>query len=108
MFKLELIVKGGTSGNTQITPQMLSDKKYWADLENNFVVLNDSKTIIGINTESKTTLIMEDLWDRNSSAVIGQHRSIISTILHLASLNALLVGDCNNQLVQYQQGWRGG
>ena len=107
---MESIINGGTSGNSQITPHKLSNKEYYAWFENSFVVLNDCKTIIGIDAESgnQLTLIMEDLWDNNSSAVIGQHNGRINTILYLAGLNVLLVGDDNNQLVQYQQGSRGG
>ena len=108
VFKLESIVDKRTSRKNKITSQKVSEKKFWVDFENSFVVLDDSKTIIGVDAKSRTILMEENLWDGKYSKVIGQHGKRINTILHLAGLNALLVGDDNNQLVQYQQGLREG
>jgi hypothetical protein len=96
-----------SSGST-LTHVHKSQKIYYAGLENNFLVLPDGKTIIGVdyNNGYPYNLFMEDISRNDSSAYrqIATHGTTILSVFYIPISKTLFVGDHNGRAVQYQEG----
>ena len=77
--------------------------------ENSFVVMDDCKTVIGVDAKSKQFLIIEDLTYEVISSVIWIKKEIVelNTILYMPDFDTLLVGSDKKDLVQIQEDSRG-
>ena len=72
--------------------------------ENNFEVLPDLRTIIGVNNSSWTSLYMEDITSNtNTSISFGSHSNYIYSVLYFEEFDILLVSNLDTTLTQYQR-----
>jgi hypothetical protein len=82
-----------------------SQKKYWVQFENNFLLLPDGKTIIGSEGGNRKNLICEDITKNDSSAysLIATHGGDIDSVFYNAVSKSLFVGDCDNAVIEYEE-----
>lgn len=76
---------------------------FYTKNENNFLVLPDGKTIIGVKQLSKNSLLTEDIIT-NKFTTFGKHDGAISTLLYDKVTDALFAGDIKGHIVQYKRG----
>jgi hypothetical protein len=84
-----------------------SQKVYYAGYENNFLVLPDGKTIVGVEYKGNVNvLFMEDITRNDITAYrqIATHGNWIYCVLYNPVSKTLFVGDENGRVVQYQEG----
>ena len=102
-FSLEAILNARR--DQVISPIHKSKLKYFAVLENSFLVLPDGKTIIGVEYGDKfnNSLVMEDITDSKDSFLrFGNHRKSIYAVLFVKETNSLFSGDENGDLFEYK------
>ena len=70
--------------------------------ENQFLVLPDAKTIVGVDYLDKSLVMIEDITQGNPRQ-IGTHGDLISTVLFDSMTQSLLVGDYKGHVKQYKK-----
>jgi hypothetical protein len=82
-----------------------SQKKYWVEFENNFLVLPDGKTVIGSEGGEYKNLICEDITKNDASAysLIATHGDDIDSVFYNAVSKSLFVGDQNKVVIEYEE-----
>ena len=70
--------------------------------ENNFLVLPDAKTVVGVNASDRKKLMIEDITLRNPRQ-IGTHGVLTQTVLFDSLTQSLLVGDFDGDVKQYKK-----
>jgi hypothetical protein len=79
-----------------------SQRNYLVWCEDNFIILPDGKTIIGV--ENTNTLICEDITrnDSNGYVQIATHGSRIYTVFYNAVYKSIFVGELNGNVIEYK------
>ena len=88
-----------------VRPKWLSNNKFYAWFENNFAITSNGQHVIGANSQEFKSVIIEEITHDHSTSrtVFGNHKGTITTVLPFEDLDTLLVGDWNNNVVQYQR-----
>ena len=77
--------------------------QFCAENENSFLVLHNGRTIVGVELNTKKTLVNEDI--TTSKAVsFGKHEGRIQTLLYDEGSGSLFTGDCSGRIKQYKRG----
>lgn len=85
-----------------MSPIYESAGTYHAELENQFAVLSDHKSVVGVDAEDQSLLVVEDVTDELSFKCIGSHSEKITTVVANMDQDCLLVGEHGGIAVQYQ------
>jgi hypothetical protein len=99
---LQAIFEAGN--DTQVKYKDKSKSIFYVWLEDNFLILPDQKTVIGVD-QAQTGLIMEDITNQAMDYAplkFGKHKGNILTLTFVEELNMLLAGDSGNELIQYE------
>jgi hypothetical protein len=85
-------------------PIFKSKRDYWVDYANQFLVLPDGRTIIGVDWRNKSKLLCEDILrnDPFGCTQIGSHLGWILTVYYSVVSRSLFVGDTAGTVVQYK------
>lgn len=100
MYSLRSIIETSPDSLVKIVHE--SEQKFYAQFENNFLILPDGKTIIGVESSTYKGLIMEDITQR-SPVKIGVHSNYIRTVFYDQFSKTLFAGDENGHVIQYQR-----
>ena len=99
-FDLEQIL---TANDNQTLNELHKSKgSYYNWLENNFLVLPDEKTLVGVKSDCYT-LQTEDITDNAGPVQIDNQGSSIYSLLFSETTNSLLVGYDNGVAIQYER-----
>ena len=98
-FNLNSILNA--SNESSIYPIYKSRWEYYSYFGNSFCILENGNDIIGINNKNKNCLISEEMALKHLTNVIGELKDEINTIIYSDLFNCLLVGDNNDNLVQF-------
>ena len=98
-LELEDIIKA--SNDSTIKEINKTQGEYYNNGENNFLVLPDEKTIVGVKDDDKT-LQYEDITGSAGPTKIDNQGSCIDSLLFNAKLGCLLVGYSNGVAIQYK------
>ena len=103
-FCLRSIIYANENG--RIHPIDKSKINYHAIYENNFQIMPDQRTIIGVqHGNGNRFLIMENIQNKDNNYTpykFGNHASIINTILPNWKFTTIYVGDQTGKVIQYE------
>jgi hypothetical protein len=82
-----------------------SQKSYSVGPENNFLILPDGKTIIGVDASNTNHLFMEDITRSDGSAYhqIATHGKHIWSVFYNLISKTIFVGNDGGKVIEYQQ-----
>ena len=89
---------------TPVEPIKSSSSKFGVMYENQFVVLDDAKHVIGVDPGDTTNLILKNV-ENGSKVKFGGNdfsKFYISTLVYDEDTGSLYSGDSNGQLIQYK------
>lgn len=90
--------------NSCLEPEHLSKSSFDGYLETCLVVSKNQNTIIGVNANKNTQLVMEDITQSRtgrSPTLFGQHENRVYSITLIEDRNVLCAGDHNGNVTQY-------
>ena len=99
-FNLEAVFK--SIPNSIIKHHHKSMGKYFNNLENNFTILPDQKTLIGFS-KSNDTLQTENITRNHRPVIIDGKKGIAYCMIFNINTESLLVGYSSGHLIQYKQ-----
>ena len=76
-----------------------TSNKFFLYYQNSFLILPDSKTIVGVEGKRKQTLIIEDI-TTNKALSFGKHEDHITTVLYDEVIGSLFAGDYKGDIKQ--------
>ena len=93
-------MKSNPSEKVKCTNQ--TKNQFYAYNENNFLVLPDNKTIVGVHNKIAKTLIMEDI-TTNKASTFGNYEDRIYTLLYDEVTQSLFAGYLTGHVKQYKR-----
>ena len=115
-FWLSLVINSDSSiryySNQSILKSELGQKvksvyqtknRFYALYENNFLILPDGKTIVGVDEKTEKILVTEDIIT-NKPVSFGKHEGRIQTLLYDEVTESLFAGDQKGYVKQYKRG----
>ena len=89
---------------TIIEPINASLSRFWVKYENQFVVLNDAKHVIGVDARDASNLILENIENRKADKFgwRDSFNNMITTLVYDEDTGFLYSGDYNSRLYKYK------
>lgn len=91
---------------SNLKPEFVSNMEYYSSTDNDFYVLKDEKTILGINKNNTRTIIREDITDHSKPIfTYKETKSNIYTLSLNEEADSLVVGEENKlegRVIQYE------
>ena len=97
---MESIVKSESGEQLNVLYQ--TKNQFYAFYEKSFLVLPDSRTIVGLDAETGSTLVTEDIIT-NKSTTFGIHENFIYTLLYDKMTKSLFADDGRGYVIQYKK-----
>ena len=90
--------------NTSIEPINTSSSKFGVEYENNFIVLQDAKHVIGVDPKDGRNLIIENVETQKADKFesIEYFVCMITTLVYDEDTGSLYTADTNGNLLQYK------
>jgi WD40 repeat protein len=85
----------------KIEPVCESEKCYYGNYQNSFLVLDGEKTVIGVDDFNSKRIFIECMTIKDSRRQIGKHEARVNCLELSANQKILLAGDKEGTIVQY-------
>ena len=101
MFRYDLESILEANGDSTVVPRHQSRAHYFVDYENNYAILPDENSILGVSHRDRSVLLLENLTGHLPLAKVAEHSSKITTVIPNSTCSMILVGDKAGTLVLY-------